>query len=347
MNTFPLRVSLTVTNACNLRCRMCGQWSEEGYIYNNASRIKSEMSVDHWKKVIDEIDSNNLKTIFIRGGEPFLYPGIMELLKYINDKGIFMSIDTNGTQLEKYAGEIVQMGNMHLTISVDGPEEVHDRVRGIKGTFQKLKNNIAYLNELDNNSVKMVSKSICFTISKYNFHSLGQMPDVARSLGISSINIVPYYYFPHETGKKYENELKNGLGCKAFSWQGFHHEDSGVDSEVFIEQLRNYKKSLSGIEDYPYMPLTEEQYKTWFSDTTTHVTYEHCVNVENLIDIQPNGDVNFCVDFPDYVIGNVKQSSIGEIWNSEQANRFREYRRKKALAVCYRCGAKFMGEIHN
>jgi radical SAM protein with 4Fe4S-binding SPASM domain len=69
------------------------------------------------------------------------------------------------------------------------------------------------------------------------------------------------------------------------------------------------------------------------------------MNVEKLIDIQPNGEANFCVDFPDYSIGNVRDSSIGEIWNSSRAQRFRDYRREKPLAVCHRCGAKYISEI--
>jgi MoaA/NifB/PqqE/SkfB family radical SAM enzyme len=55
-----------------------------------------------------------------------------------------------------------------------------------------------------------------------------------------------------------------------------------------------------------------------------------------------DGPANFCVDFPDYSIGNVKAASIEELWNAGPAARFREYRRKRPLAVCHRCGAKYM-----
>jgi MoaA/NifB/PqqE/SkfB family radical SAM enzyme len=69
------------------------------------------------------------------------------------------------------------------------------------------------------------------------------------------------------------------------------------------------------------------------------------MNVENLIDIQPSGEANFCVDFPDYSIGNVKEQSIHEVWNGPRAQRFREFRRDKPLSVCHRCGAKYISEI--
>jgi sulfatase maturation enzyme AslB (radical SAM superfamily) len=60
-----------------------------------------------------------------------------------------------------------------------------------------------------------------------------------------------------------------------------------------------------------------------------------------LLDIQPDGEANFCIDFPDYSIGNVRTSTIEELWNGERAQRFRDFRRQTPLAVCHRCGAKY------
>jgi MoaA/NifB/PqqE/SkfB family radical SAM enzyme len=144
-------------------------------------------------------------------------------------------------------------------------------------------------------------------------------------------------------GKVYENELRE-LGCQAYSWVGFHHEVSGVDVEEFQRQFKLYQASLGEVNSYPYLPLNEDQYRTWFSDPQAQVGPAHCQNVEKLIDIQPDGSANFCVDFVDYFFGNVKEASIEELWNGKRAEQFREIRRKKPLAVCYRCGAKFMSQ---
>jgi radical SAM protein with 4Fe4S-binding SPASM domain len=69
------------------------------------------------------------------------------------------------------------------------------------------------------------------------------------------------------------------------------------------------------------------------------------MNVEQLIDIQPDGEANFCIDFPDYSVGNVKDRSISEVWNSSRAERFRAYKRERPLSLCHRCGAKYVSEI--
>jgi MoaA/NifB/PqqE/SkfB family radical SAM enzyme len=342
---FPRFISFTITNACNLRCRMCGQWSNEGYVRNHTVDTRTHMTVDDWKRLVDEIARHKIRFVLVRGGEPFLYKGIIELLQYINGKGLFLSIDTNGTELEQHTEELSRISNMHITFSVDGTEEVHDAVRCVPGSFRKIKENIALLKKLEKENGNKISKSICFTISKYNYTSLGRMADVARDLSIPSVNIVPFYYYSDAIGTAYARELHDSFQSNAFSWRGFHHEDSGVDFDRFREELHAYRSTLGEIYDFPYLPLTEDEYKTWFHDQTTVVRSERCLSVEDLIDIQPSGEANFCVDFPDYSMGNVKESSISELWNGDRAKRFREYRRAKPLAICHRCGAKYIAEI--
>jgi MoaA/NifB/PqqE/SkfB family radical SAM enzyme len=341
---FPQVTSFTITNHCNLRCQMCGQWSQEGYIRNHLESLKHELSLPDWKRLVDELAAHGLQTVLLRGGETFMFPGIIELLDYIHNKGMYISIDTNGTLLKQYAEDIVRIGSIHLTISVDGPEDVHDAVRGVAGTFQRMKEGVARIAELEAAGGNKVSRSATFTISRYNYHSMGVMPDVVRSVGIPVITIVPYYYFPEAVGRKYEQELSS-LGGQAFSWVGFHHEDSGVDVEEYLRQFRLYKENLGDLYNYPYMAMDEEQYRVWFADAQAQVGPPHCQNVEKYVDIQPDGSANFCVDFVDYSFGNVKDASIEQLWNGEPAERFREFRRKQPLAACYRCGAKYMSQM--
>jgi MoaA/NifB/PqqE/SkfB family radical SAM enzyme len=324
---------------------MCGQWSEEGYVRNRVVAARPRMELEDWKRLVDEAAHHKIRFVLVRGGEPFLFTGIVELLQYINRKGIFVSVDTNGTLLERFVDDLSRIDHMHITFSVDGPEDVHDRVRGLKGSFAKIRENIALLQSLERKCGNTISKSICFTISNDNYASLGVMAEVAQTLSITSVNIVPYYYCSNSIGHQYEEELQSNFHCTAFSWKGFHRENSGVEFGRFRKELRTYLASLGGIQNFPYMPFTEEEYQTWFADQITPVGSLTCGNVERLIDIQPNGEANFCVDFPDYSFGNVKGSSIEEVWNSRKAEIFRAYRRQHPLAICYRCGAKYISEI--
>jgi MoaA/NifB/PqqE/SkfB family radical SAM enzyme len=344
---FPGYVSLTVTNACNLRCQMCAQWSAEGYMRNGAARPRQTMALADWKRVVDQAADHGIAMILVRGGEPFLVPGIVELLEHIASKGIFAAIDSNGTRLVPFADDVVRIGRLHITFSVDGPEEIHDRVRGVPGCYRQTAAAIAAVQDAERRQGRTISKSITFTISPWSYLGLGAMPDVARSLGIESLCIVPYYYVPWRLGEAYEQELRDELGCEAFSWRGFHHETSGVEVPAFLTQLRRYKRSLGSLSEYPYLPLTEDEYRVWFEDAVAPVFMEECPNVERLIDVQPSGDANFCVDFPDYSFGNVREHSLADLWNSERARRFRERRRHRPFSVCHRCGGKYVGLVRD
>jgi MoaA/NifB/PqqE/SkfB family radical SAM enzyme len=118
-----------------------------------------------------------------------------------------------------------------------------------------------------------------------------------------------------------------------------------VDFETFRQQLHQYQANLGEVYSFPYMAFSGEDYRQWFADATTQVWPQRCINVEKLIDIQPDGRANFCVDFPDFTFGNVKEATMEQLWNSVEAEHFRQYRRQKPLGVCFRCGAKYMSEI--
>lgn len=344
--TFPRHISLTLTNACNLNCAMCGQWSRHGYIRNRTGMSGSPMPLPAWKRVIDELADHSIGAMLIRGGEPFLFPGIIELLEYIAARNIFIAIDTNGTLLAQYAADLIGIENLHLTISVDGPEAIHDQVRGVPGCFQKIREGVNRLCELEAQAGRRISKSLNFTITPESLPGLADMPDVARSLSIDTICIVPYYYIPEHLGIEYDRILRTRFGCSAFSWRGFHREESGIDIDVFRRQYQRYLANLNGLRNFPYMDFTEDQYRIWFSDPAATVASPHCGNVESLLDIQPAGQANFCIDFPDYSFGNLQESTIESLWNSPAAQRFRDYRRARPLPICHRCGAKYMSQIN-
>ncbi len=324
---------------------MCGQWSGQGYVRSGLGRRDPPLQLADWKRLVDEVADHGGTSILLRGGEPFLFPGIIGLLEHMRDRGLAASIDTNGTRLPEVAADLVRIGNLHVTVSIDGPEEVHDAVRGQPGSFREIALGLARLAALDDARQPRVSRSVCFTISPWSLRGLGRMPAVARWLGVRSICIVPYYWVPRALGEAWEREIGRLFGDRAFAWVGFHHETSGVDPAEFAAQYAQYRQNLDGIHDYPYMPLTPAEYRTWFTDPRAPVGPPECANVERLIDIQPTGDADFCVDFPDVSLGNVRHASIAEIWNGDRARRFRERRRAGPLGACHRCGARHMGAI--
>jgi MoaA/NifB/PqqE/SkfB family radical SAM enzyme len=56
----------------------------------------------------------------------------------------------------------------------------------------------------------------------------------------------------------------------------------------------------------------------------------------------PNGDVNFCADIGDYIIGNITEKSLREIWFGEKAARFRKKILEERFSICRRCVVNFL-----
>ena len=337
---FPKIVSITITDVCNLRCKMCGQWQSKRR-KKNLQKVNS-LPLSTWKKVIDEISHHKGTIILIRGGEPFLYPSIIELLTFIKNRKIFVSIDTNGMLLEKYADDIARLAVDNLVISVDGPESIHDHVRGVVSSFRSIQDGLEALRQAEKREGVLINKILCFVISRYSYRGLGEMPNVARQLKVGRIVIVPYYHFSRNTGAEYEKIMRKEFQTSVSSWKGFHHEASGVDIKEFIKLFRSFKENLEDIIHEPFMDFSEREYKIWFSNSHKEARQRTCRNPQVLSDILPNGDVNFCVDFPDYIIGNIRNSTLEQIWNSQKADKFRSYLQKKSLPICFRCGAQYI-----
>lgn len=122
-------LSIEVTNVCNSSCLHC-------FARTGISRLKS-LSVDIVKEIMDEGYEVGYRHLHITGGEPLLWEGLFEALDYgfaIGYETIFMN--TNGTLVtEEVSNRFAAYRNFSLSISVDGPEAIHDRVRG-KGSYR-------------------------------------------------------------------------------------------------------------------------------------------------------------------------------------------------------------------
>src|SRR5690606_36818481 len=82
--------------------------------------------------------------------EPLIFPHVIESLYYAKEKNRYTSITTNALTLKQKAQEICRAGLNDIFISLDGPEEIHNQIRGHKSSFQKA---VEGIEEIFNNSV--------------------------------------------------------------------------------------------------------------------------------------------------------------------------------------------------
>ncbi len=135
------RISWRITLECNLNCVFCTVREREfKFMPVNAEYpLKKETVVKMIMALYNFIKSSGRSLeINFTGGEPCLRPDIIELSHLFNKLNIRLSLDTNGTMSSDSLWKIILNNYSNITISIDGPERVHDKVRSRKGTFKKV-----------------------------------------------------------------------------------------------------------------------------------------------------------------------------------------------------------------
>lgn len=118
----PLFVNIEPTHRCNLSCTYCDK--HEG----------PQMSTEDGVRLLHQLAEMGAVSVCFDGGEPLVHPGIGELVGTGRRLGLAISISTNGILIPRRIDKIAQ-ANV-VKISIDGPEEIHDRGRGA-GNFRR------------------------------------------------------------------------------------------------------------------------------------------------------------------------------------------------------------------
>jgi MoaA/NifB/PqqE/SkfB family radical SAM enzyme len=93
-------------------------------------------SLTTWIGLLDQVAAFRPR-LYLTGGEPTLYPHFAELLTEAKRRGFVVHLQTNGTLLDRVADSLVAQNVEMVTVSMDGPLEVHDAIRGQEGAFRK------------------------------------------------------------------------------------------------------------------------------------------------------------------------------------------------------------------
>jgi radical SAM protein with 4Fe4S-binding SPASM domain len=84
--------------------------------------------------------------------------------------------------------------------------------------------------------------------------------------------------------------------------------------------------------------LRDDEFPRYYREHGATFGYDQCISIFSTMEINNNGDVSLCRDYNDYVIGNIANQTLDEIWQGEKARRFRESVATEGLMpVCRRC----------
>jgi radical SAM protein with 4Fe4S-binding SPASM domain len=151
--------------------------------------------------------------------------------------------------------------------------------------------------------------------------------------------VVFYGYFQNETSAaRHEAVMQEKLGTTPWSWKGYLLGYDTLDTTALVETVRRvHGRTWS----FPYVfapDLAYEDIPRYYREPAETFGYRTCIVPWSMIEIMPNGDVVTCRDYPDYVVGNIKDDTLLDLWNNERYQRFRAVlKSERLLPVCSRC----------
>jgi len=369
----PTFVQLRVTNLCNLRCKMCGQWGDTG-IYRadgfsdsatdgekERDRIKEligakrQLSLPDYVRLLDEIAPSR-PIISLFGGEPLLYPDILPLVREIKARDLTCTVITNGGRLERYAKDLVEAGIDSIAVSIDGPPDVHDRIRGQKGSFDAAAAGVAAVARWRRELGRVLPMQIAILpVTELNMGDIAPALDALRGLPLDTINVGLRWFVPEDAGAEYERVMHETFGVAGSSWKGFKFSWRDQAESTKTRQMTDLVKLLKSLRRRrlvdsalgkpwtSFVPeVAAEKVPEYFSDFRQTFGHEMCPVAWYFAQVEPDGEVCFCGDFPDYFIGNVRKQAFHEIWTGEKAWRFREKLAREPLPICARCCGNYV-----
>jgi radical SAM protein with 4Fe4S-binding SPASM domain len=336
----PRQISLRITNACNHRCAVCGQYGSHGYMHTDQKRnLLKTLPPETYRNLVDQV-ADDKPIFYVTGGEPFLYPGFVPLMNYIKEKGCILSVVTNGVKLAEAAEEMVRNKWDMILVSFDGPREIHDQCRNFPGAYDTAFEGIKKLGELKKKyrSVKPFVMTST-TISPVNAPVLDETFEIGTQLMPDLMVVYLSWFTSEEIGRAHAAILDRELGVKAFTWESYATLFSRDQAEQFQQAIAAVKRRKWPFEYLIIPDLPDHELARYYTEPSEMFEYGPCAAPFIMVDVMPNGDVTTCRDFIDVKVGNITEKPLLDIWNGDEFKRFRKLLidHNGLLPQCSRC----------
>ena len=283
---YPTDAIIAVTYLCDARCQMCNIW-----------QIKPQefLSVDDYAKV-----PSSLKDVNVSGGEAFMRKDIIDIVRVIDQKCNHprMVISTNGFRTDAIIGAMEELRktipNIGIGVSLDGIAEVHDRIRGVKGAYDRALATLHGLIERDFANIR-----IGFTALNDNVEEMSKVYNLAEELGVQFTTAVAQnsdiYFSTQANDRVKEDDLTDALGY------------------VIKNELMSY---------HP-----KRWMRAYFESGTLLFNREgrrllKCQAAYDFFYLAPEGVVYPCLTIPS-PLGDLRGRSFEDVWESNEADKVR------------------------
>ncbi|MEM2979585.1 MAG: tungsten cofactor oxidoreductase radical SAM maturase [Methanomassiliicoccales archaeon] len=313
------KIFLEVTTRCNLRCASCIRhaWDEE----------LTDMSYDTFCSVLKSIQNlPEVKEVHFGGfGEPLMHPRILDMVREVKSLGLRVSISTNGTLFnEEIANSLVNIGVDRIFVSMDSTQaQIFGDLR-IGADFYEVVENVKRLNlAREKKGSRFPTIGLEFVATKENFDDIKNVPQLAKELGASIVIITHLLPYTKESAHKI---LYNGDYGKFPRSEGW----SVVAGDYVMWGTMSLPRNSWGA--HRQCRFIEEKGTVIAHDGSVSPCYA-LMHSYNYFIFGEEKHVKR------YVFGNVNNTTLADIWSSEQYVLFRSRVRDFKFPSCVDCGA--------
>lgn len=294
-----------LTLACNLRCMHCG--SSAGKARRN------ELSTKEALKLVKDLADLGTHEVCLMGGEPLIRKDWYEIAKEVRKFGMNLSIISNAFNIDKETiTKFVKLDPHAISTSLDGAyAETHDKIRGVKGSFDKVMKYLELSRKAD------LPTSAISTISKLNFKELPAIKDLLfnRLIAWQIQTASPIGRFPRNLVLSEEEFYALGLFIASLKQKYSTREMPVIGAHC----LGYYSSKIPELGIIP----------KWIG----------CQAGISIISIQSDGGIKGCLSTPDsFIEGNIREKSIIDIWNDPNSFSYNRNFKKEDLGPnCRNC----------
>lgn len=298
----PIYVRIKPTNRCNQNCYYCSYADSELGLRDIVSR-QDQIPWNKMQEIIRDFSDMGVKAVtFSGGGEPLVYPYIIQAIEGMKNVGVQTSVITNGQLLDGERAQALKDAKW-VRISCDSADaKTYAKVRKIPlDAFDKVCNNIKKFANIKDISCEL---GINFVINHENAEQVYDMAVLSKGLGANHI--------------KFSARITKGL----FEY----HEPF---REKVIEQLHKAQEKL---EDESFKVINK--YECDFDTAMVFARQYHKCYINNLVTtIAADCKVYFCHDkayVSSGIVGDLREKSFKELWFSDEViRRYREFDAQK------------------
>lgn len=345
----PKWIILGINNVCNLHCRMCdvGLGERETVFWANLiGDHPQNMSLDLLQEIVRQAAAFPTPPKFaLAFTEPLIHPRAVEFAREIVTHGFHCAITSNGTTLERLADALVATGVQQLNLSIDGPEAVHNRIRGGRETFRKLYRGVEALHAAKQRQNTPFPKlTFSFTITDQNYDQILAFLKEVVPLQPDHIILSQLNFITEGMAQRHNARYTGDLAVTRSNLGEIAPESFDIET-LACELERVYAYVAAQSADFPRLTLVPDfrdpaGLTEYYQDPLTFVGGRQCTDPWKMLMVRTDGSVipshGRCYNVP---VGSVREETLPEIWNGPRFTAFRRTLQEAGgtLPACARC----------